>query len=158
MGLNTLTFRQCIPVSIGDAWDFFSAPSNLARITPPEMMFRITNGAAGQPIYEGMLITYTLYPFMMLPVQWETEITKVERPFFFEDRQKSGPYESWSHRHQFREIPGGVEMTDRIDYVLPMGAFGDLVNALIVSRRLDEVFAYRKGKVDEILGVFPKPH
>lgn len=82
MGLNTLTFRQCIPGSIGEAWDFFSAPSNLARITPPEMMFRIVNGAAGQPIYEGMLITYTLYPFMMLPVQWETEITKVERPFF----------------------------------------------------------------------------
>lgn len=44
-------------------------------------------------------------------------------------------------------------MTDRIDYVMPVGVFGDLVNALIVSRRLDEVFAYRKRKIGDILGV-----
>jgi ligand-binding SRPBCC domain-containing protein len=152
MGLNTLTFRQCIPVSIEEAWEFFSDPANLARITPPEMFFRIKSGSAWQQIYEGMLITYTLYPFMMLPVQWETEITRVERPFFFEDRRKSGPYADGLHRHEFREIPGGVEMTDRIDYVMPFGVFGDLVNALIVRRRLDEVFAFRKRKTGEILG------
>ena len=152
MGVNTLTYSQRIPVSIESAWSFFSSPENLARITPPEMFFRITNGSAGQQVYEGMLITYTLYPFMMLPVQWETEITRVERPFFFEDRQKSGPYADWLHRHEFQEIYGGVEMTDRIDYVMPFGTFGDLVNALIVRRRLDEVFAFRKRKTGEILG------
>ncbi len=152
MGSHSLTYKQCIPVSIVAAWDFFSSPANLARITPPEMMFRITNGASGQQIYEGMLISYTIYPFMMLPLQWETEITKVDKPFLFEDRQKSGPYESWHHQHQFREIPGGVEMTDQISYVMPMGAFGDLVNSLIVSRRLEEVFAYRQKKIEAILG------
>ena len=115
MGSNTLTYKQSIPVSIGEAWDFFSSPANLARITPPEMMFRITNGAGEQQIYEGMLICYTLYPFMMVPVQWETEITKVDKPFMFEDCQKSGPYESWHHQHQFCEIPGAVEMIDLID-------------------------------------------
>ncbi|NTV17791.1 MAG: cyclase, partial [Chlorobiaceae bacterium] len=47
---------------------------------------------------------------------------------------------------------GGVAMTDRIDYLMPLGAFGDLVNTLIVSRRLDEVFAYRKKRIEEILG------
>jgi ligand-binding SRPBCC domain-containing protein len=153
MGSHSLKYSQRIPVTIETAWNFFSSPVNLARITPPEMYFRITDGSAGQQIYEGMLITYTLYPFMMLPVKWETEITKVDRPFFFEDRQKSGPYESWHHRHLFREIPGGVEMTDLIDYTMPMGAFGDLVDLLIVNRRLDEVFAYRKRTVGEILGV-----
>lgn len=153
MGVSTLKYQQCIPVSIEEAWNFFSSPANLARITPPEMFFRITNGSAGKQIFEGMLVTYTLYPFMMLPVQWETEITRVNRPFLFEDRQKSGPYESWIHRHEFREIPGGVEMTDRIDYTMPFGMFGDLVNALIVSRRLDEVFAYRRRMTGEILGV-----
>ncbi len=152
MGSNTLTYKQSIPVSIGEAWDFFSSPANLARITPPEMMFSITNGVCGQKIYEGMLITYTIYPFMMLPVQWETEITKVDKPFLFEDCQKSGPYQSWQHRHEFREIPGRVEVTDHISYVMPLGVFGDLVNALIVSRRLEEVFTYRKIKIEEMLG------
>ncbi len=152
MGSHSLTYKQCIPVSIGEAWDFFSSPANLARITPPEMMFRITMGEGERPIYEGMLITYTLYPFMMLPMQWETEIIRVEKPFLFEDCQKSGPYESWQHRHEFRKIPGGVEVTDHISYVMPMEFFGDIVNTLIVSRRLEEVFRYRKIKIEEMLG------
>ena len=152
MASHSLTYKQSIPVSIGEAWDFFSSPANLARITPPEMMFRITSGASGQQIYEGMLISYTIYPFMMIPVQWETKITRVDKPFLFEDHQKSGPYESWHHQHQFCEIQGGVEMTDRIDYIMPMDFFGDLVNALIVSRRLEEVFTFRRKKIEEILG------
>jgi ligand-binding SRPBCC domain-containing protein len=154
MASHILKFVQQIPVSLDEAWSFFSSPGNLARITPPEMMFRITNGAGDKSIEEGMIITYTLYPFMMLPVRWETEITSVSRPFFFEDRQKSGPYESWHHRHIFSKIDGGVEMTDILEYRLPMDYFGELVNTLIVSRRLEEVFDYRRRKIVEILGAF----
>lgn len=152
MTLHTVTYVQQIPLDLDAVWNFFASPASLARITPPEMMVRITHGDGMQPLYEGMLISYTLYPFMMLPVRWETEITRVERPFLFEDSQKSGPYESWHHLHQFRAISGGVEMTDRVDYVMPMDFFGDLVNTLIVSRRLEEVFAYRKKRIEEILG------
>jgi len=152
MELHKLTYVQQIPVSIDVAWTFFSSPSNFVRITPPEMMVTITSGSREQSIYEGMIITYTLYPFMMLPVRWETEITKVTKPVFFEDIQKSGPYEYWHHRHTFKEIDGGVEMTDFLQYSLPMGYFGELVNMLIVSHRLEEVFNYRKKRVEEILG------
>ncbi|NTU93279.1 MAG: SRPBCC family protein [Chlorobiaceae bacterium] len=152
MSLHTRTWTQRIPVTIGEAWDFFSVPDNLSKITPPEMFFRITNASAAQPIREGMIITYTLYPFMLIPVSWATEITKVAKPEFFEDRQLEGPYEEWRHRHLFREIEHGVEMTDIVDYRLPLGAFGELVESLIVGRRLDEVFAYRRRRIAEILG------
>jgi ligand-binding SRPBCC domain-containing protein len=152
MGVNSLTYRQRIPVSAEKAWDFFAAPSNLAKITPPEMMVTITSGTAEEQIFEGMIITYTLYPFMMVPVRWETEIIKVSKPLFFEDVQNSGPYEYWHHRHSFREIDGGVEMIDSLDYALPMGLFGELVNTLIVSRRLEEVFRYRRERIEKLLG------
>ena len=109
MELHKLAYVQQIPVSIDVAWTFFSSPSNFVRITPPEMMVTITSGSGEQSIYEGMIITYTLYPFMMLPVRWETEITKVTKPVFFEDIQKSGPYEYWHHQHTFNGIDGGVE-------------------------------------------------
>ena len=153
MGIHSLTYTQRIPVSIDAAWNFFSAPANLARITPPEMFFTITGGSCEMSIFEGMLVTYTLYPFMMIPVRWETEIASVRKPFSFEDIQKSGPYEYWHHKHFFREIEGGVEMTDILEYRLPMDLFGELVNALIVNRRLEEVFGYRRKKIEEILGV-----
>ena len=66
--------------------------------------------------------------------------------------QNSGPYDYWHHRHTFREIEGGVEMTDFLQYSLPMGYFGELVNMLIVSLRLEEVFNYRKKRIEELLG------
>jgi hypothetical protein len=40
---------------------------------------RYNHCISGQKIYEGMLISYTIYLFMMLPVQWVTEITKVDK-------------------------------------------------------------------------------
>ena len=43
-------------------------------------------------------------------------------------------------------------MIDHVVYVMPMDFFGDIVNTLIVSRRLEEVFAYRRKKIEEILG------
>ncbi|MEI6847811.1 MAG: SRPBCC family protein [Chlorobiaceae bacterium] len=147
-----LTYIYQLPVSIDTAWNFFSNPGNLVRITPPEMMVTIISQTGEQCIYEGMIVTYTLYPFMMIPVKWETEITQVLRPCFFEDFQKSGPYEYWCHQHFFREIDGGVEMIDSLQYSLPMGFFGEIVNTFIVSRRLEEVFAYRREKIEKILG------
>lgn len=152
MSKHRKTYVQNIPVSLEQAWEFFSLPDNLSRITPPEMMFRITNGMQGMNIHEGMIITYTLYPFMMIPVNWTTEIVRVSKPDFFEDRQIRGPYEEWNHRHLFRVISGGVEMTDMIEYRLPLDLFGDLINEFVVARRLDEVFGYRRRKIGDILG------
>ena len=37
--------KQNIPISIEEAWDFFSSPSNLKVITPDYMGFEILFGA-----------------------------------------------------------------------------------------------------------------
>ncbi len=118
------------------------------------MMLKV-GGNAGMAMYEGMKLNFVLYPFLMIPVRWTTEIMKVSKPDFFEDWQLSGPYAEWHHRHLFKEIEGGTEMTDIVQYALPLGLFGEVVEALIVGRRLDEVFEYRRRKVAEILGAMP---
>ena len=56
MKIKTLTKVQFIPIDAGDCWDFFSDPSNLAKITPPEMGFKITSALAD--MYPGQIITY----------------------------------------------------------------------------------------------------
>ena len=38
-----LEYRQDLPISLDDAWDFFSRPENLARITPPDLGFEVTS-------------------------------------------------------------------------------------------------------------------
>ena len=42
-GIYTLTSSQILPISLEEAWEFFTVPTNLDKITPDEMNFRITN-------------------------------------------------------------------------------------------------------------------
>ena len=42
MKIYALERTELLPVSLGTAWDFFSDPNNLPRITPPELNLRIT--------------------------------------------------------------------------------------------------------------------
>ncbi len=150
---NSLIYTQKIPAGIDEVWDFFSDPHNLVKITPKEMFMRITNSDDVGSLYEGMTISYRLYPFFDFPVRWTTEIIRVERPCVFEDEQKSGPYDVWRHKHLFREIPGGVEMTDSILYRLPFGALGEFFNDVLIRRRLEYIFDYRRKKIEEIFGI-----
>ena len=100
--------EQFLPVDINTAWDFFSSPKNLALITPPELDFNILTALNGEEIYEGMIINYTVKPLLGIPLRWETEICRVEKPNFFTDRQLKGPYRLWEHTHSYTEVNKGI--------------------------------------------------
>lgn len=152
MAVHSLKKVQTIPVSLEKAWDFFSSPANLAAITPANMGFQIRSKYHGTRMYPGQIIEYTVKPLLGIPLYWMTEITHVEEGKFFVDEQRFGPYSLWHHQHHFREVPGGVEMTDIIHYKIPFWILGDLANALIVRRQLQQIFDYRYQKV---LALFP---
>jgi ligand-binding SRPBCC domain-containing protein len=133
---------QTLPTTLESAWDFFSDPGNLARITPPAMDFRITSPP--QPTtYAGQIITYTLRPLLGIRMSWTTEITHVSKPNFFVDEQRFGPYRFWHHQHFFREVDGGVEVRDLVHYLLIHDQLAGLVNRIIVAPRLKKIFDYR---------------
>ena len=142
---------QFVPVSQETAWDFFSAPVNLSKITPPEMAFLIHGELPGK-MYPGQFIQYTVNPLLGIPVHWVTEITHVREMEFFVDEQRIGPYRLWHHEHIFESMNGGVKMTDRVTYVLPFWFLGDIVHAVWVRRRLDSIFDFRTQKTTELFG------
>ena len=125
-------------------FDFFSAPENLGRITPPEMRFRIIEGP-GRRLREGDRIRYSIR-VMGLPVSWTTRIVSWQEGEAFADLQEKGPYRYWLHTHTFRDVGGEVEMTDVVEYELPFGILGRLFGSLLVKRQLDAIFNHR-GKV-----------
>lgn len=84
--------EQILPVSLQEAWDFFSSPKNLPKITAPELDFRILSRLNGEEIYKGMTIDYTVKPLLGIPVRWQTEIGEVKSKKYFTDRQIKGPY------------------------------------------------------------------
>ena len=134
------------------AWDFFSSPANLQRITPPEMGFEINSRFHGLRMYPGQLIEYKVRPLLGIPLYWMTEITQVQEPVYFIDQQRFGPYNFWHHQHHFKAIPGGVEMTDIVHYRIPFGLLGDLANWLFVKKKLQGIFQYRYKAVEELFG------
>lgn len=136
--------EQFLPIHIEKAWDFFSSAKNLAVITPPELNFNILTEVDGKEISEGMLIDYTLKPLFGVPVKWKTEISKVNKPQMFTDRQLKGPYQTWEHTHTFIQKDNGVLMTDELKYKLPFGFIGNIVHSLIVRKKIVDIFNYRR--------------
>lgn len=151
MTLFTFSVIQKLPISIPKAWDFFSNPKNLERITPPWLALKITSEIP-EEVYPGMIITYDVSPFLGIPINWVTEITHIVRPNLFVDEQRFGPYRFWHHKHLFREIPGGIEMQDIVHYAYRFGVLGRFVGALLVRDRLRDIFGYRHEKLKEFFG------
>ena len=150
--IHVLESTQTLPVSTDRAWDFFSDPRNLSKITPPELDFTVLT-ALPERIYAGMMIEYRVRPLLGIPARWLTEITHVEPGKFFVDEQRIGPYKIWHHEHHFRPLATGqTELYDRVTYVLPFGLFGNLVHPFLVKPQLSKIFAFREKRVRELFG------
>ncbi|MCB0801817.1 MAG: SRPBCC family protein [Flavobacteriales bacterium] len=142
-----------LPISIDEAWAFFSNPKNLKVITPEYMGFDITSQLYNDSMYNGMIITYKVRPVLNIPIRWMTEITHIHDRVFFVDEQRIGPYKIWHHQHHFKAIEGGVEMTDIIDYVVPFGFIGRFLEPILVRPKLNEIFSFRENKMKELFGL-----
>lgn len=150
-GVYFLRKEQLLPVDLLTAWTFFSSPNNLAKITPPEMDFKtLTTFKENAEIYTGMLIDYKVKPLFGVSMFWRTEITEVQKPYYFTDTQLKGPYRLWEHTHTFTEKENGVLMQDVVKYQLPLGPLGVLAHALLVRRKLESLFTFRKAAIERI--------
>jgi ligand-binding SRPBCC domain-containing protein len=150
MKLYQLKRSQCLPLAVDDAWEFFSRPSNLPRITPAWLNLTVTSSPP-DAMHPGMIITYRIYPLFRIPMTWITEITHVRQPYFFVDEQRFGPYRFWHHQHIFTPAAEGIEMHDIVHYALKFGLLGRLIHGCWLRRRLEHIFDYRKKQLHEHL-------
>ncbi len=153
MKIYKIHTKQNLPISKEEAWEFLSNPKNLKAITPEYMSFDILSGA-DRPMFAGQIIEYIVTPVLNIKTKWVTEITHVVGGKYFVDEQRFGPYALWHHKHFIKEIPGGIEMEDIIDYKLPMGILGQLMHPILVKPKLNEIFEYRRKKLIELFGEF----
>jgi ligand-binding SRPBCC domain-containing protein len=144
--------EHLLPISIEMAWSFFSSAKNLALITPPEMEFKILTKLDDKEIYEGLLIDYTVKPVLGIPLNWQTEIFKVDKPHSFADRQLKGPYKIWEHTHTFIQNENGTLMIDELKYQIPLGILGDLAHSIFVKKKVTEIFKFRERALEKIFG------
>ena len=145
-----LTSKQFLPISIEQGWDFLSNPENLAKITPPEMKFNIQSKSGDGRMFAGQIIKYKIQVPPGVNMNWMTEITHVDAPHYFVDEQRSGPYALWHHQHHLKSVDGGIEMTDEVNYALPMGFLGNIAHSLFVKKQLTEIFDFRHQILEDL--------
>ncbi len=150
-GIYSLEVEQFVPVSLAEAWAFFSSPGNLSKITPEHMGFKITSGAPDK-MYAGQIITYKVSPVPGIKTNWTTEITHVSEGRYFIDEQRFGPYRMWHHEHHFEEREDGVMMTDRVSYKLPFGFLGRIAHFIFVKKQLEQIFSFREKQLEKLFG------
>ena len=151
--LYSLHSTQKLPITIEEAWSFFSDPKNLNTITPDSMRF-VTLSGDDRKMFQGQVIHYKISPFPFVSMEWVTEITHVKNNEFFVDEQRFGPYKFWHHKHFFTPLENGILMEDIVHYKMPFGVLGNVLHPIVVRPKLEEIFAFRTEKLRSIFGEY----
>lgn len=149
MRVYTLEREQLLARPIDEVFEFFAQARNLERITPPLLRFVVLTPDP-LPMHVGTLIDYRLRVHG-LPIRWTSRIDEWVRGKAFVDRQVSGPYALWHHRHTFAPAAGGTLVRDRVRYALPFGVLGRIAHGLFVRRDLERIFEFRYAAVQREL-------
>lgn len=148
--MYVLERTQFVPRPRAAVFPFFADAANLEKLTPPFLGFTILTPP---PIamHAGTRIEYRI-KLNGIPMKWRTLIEAYEPGDMFIDRQEKGPYKLWRHTHTFKDVPGGTELGDRVEYQLPFGPLGTIAHALFVKRQLRTIFDYRAQVMTEMFG------
>lgn len=154
MKVHSLAQTQWLPIPVSEAWDFFSSPRNLEKMTPPGMGFEIVS-LPSETLYEGEIIEYKVKALPGVWIPWVSEIKALDEGKSFVDDQISGPFKFWHHRHSFEEKDGGTVVGDLIHYSVGFGPFGEIARHLVVKNQLAEMFAFRRATLEKKFPVTP---
>lgn len=150
--MTRLVFRcpKLLPVSPQTALTFHLKPGNLVRISP--FWIRAHRVEAPAVLHPGARVEVRVRAFGLLPQRWLVEIAVLQPPDVLVDVALQGPYRRWRHTHRFRSVPGGTEMTDEIEYELPGGWLGRLVDPVFHRPVLRAPFRERHARTARLLG------
>lgn len=137
-----------IPARIETAFQFFSKPENLDRITPPWLHFQFLTPLPVE-LKSGTLLDYRL-KLHGIPVKWQTQIVEWNPPFHFVDLQLRGPYKKWVHTHTFVEKDNGTVIEDNVLYAVPGFFLEPFINKYFVKPDINRIFEYRRKQLTEI--------
>ena len=164
---------QWIPFEVEEVFAFFAVPANLPLLMPPEQQARIDEMRlltpppvpAGSTILStvrniaagtGSEIDISFRPARWLPLRfhWTARIVEFEWNSHFADEMVHGPFKRMLHRHciaaQARNGVTGTLVTDRVEYVLPGGAIGNMADAQ-VRAQMAKGFAFRQKRLPLLL-------
>ncbi len=79
------------------------------------------------------------------------QITRFERPCFFEDTMLKGAFRHMRHEHHFQEKGGKTIMTDRFEYETPYGIIGAVFDKLVLKRHMTNFLLTRNRYIKDVV-------
>lgn len=145
--MATYMKKSFINCSKEQLFDFHLNTQNLAEITPKDIKLDLLTHNFTPKQSSTLEIKSTKY---FIPTYWKIEILKLERPCILIDKALESPFKSWIHQHRFEEIDGKTQLTDIIDFEMPFGLIGKLIEPFIL-KDLEKMFTFRHEKTKQIL-------
>lgn len=133
--------ESCIKASPEKVFAFHELPDAFERLIPPWENAQIIQKA--DITKTGSRAIIEMKVLGIFPVRWIAEHTKYEPPSMFEDVQISGPFQSWRHDHFVLPHVEGAVLRDEVHFEPPLGFLGELFVPLLVTPKLEKMFAYR---------------
>jgi ligand-binding SRPBCC domain-containing protein len=143
----TFEKRSVIPTTMEQMIAFHNDPRTLRWLTPPPIIMQKRYDTR-KSLTEGEL-EFVLW-FGPLPVKWTARHEPGPTDTSFRDRMIRGPMQFWLHQHSFREVPGGVELTDHLEYEHRAGLWGIFTRMLFGGLLLKFLFLYRHVRTKQI--------
>lgn len=127
---------------------FHESPGALERLTPPDQKVKLVEGGGSIRPGDRVVLEMKVGPF---PLRWVALHTEYDPPHLFADRQESGPFARWYHRHRFLDDGlGGTILRDEVDFDPPLGLLGRYLLGPLVARKLRRMFDHRHQMTKQI--------
>ena len=137
-----------INAPIERVFHFHDDTNNLLKITPKHIKVSFTTmGQQGV----GQDIFLTVRHLGIIPTSWHVRITEYQPPCRMVDEPIKGPFAGWKQIRIIESVPEGTKLTDVVEYELPFGWLGRLVNTIAVRKQIIGMFRYRQRRTKELL-------
>ncbi|MBI2729918.1 MAG: SRPBCC family protein [Sphingobacteriales bacterium] len=86
---------------------------------------------------------------LMKTRRFTSKITSMKTYDSFTDEMIKGDFKSFQHQHHFKQIENGTIIIDIINYEMPYGIIGQLVNGFYLHRYLESLIKKRNEVIKE---------
>lgn len=122
-------------------FSFHESPNALRSLMPPWEKMEVVESAGSLRPGSRVVLRGRAG---LIPIRWVAVHTEYEPPHLFADRQETGPFAWWYHRHLFLDDgQGGTILRDEVAYQPPLGFIGRWLGGGLIRRKLDRMFTYR---------------
>lgn len=141
MESSTLSFRSTFPIAAADLFAWHERPGAFERMLAPWEGAEVVSTSGSVQNGERTELRVRVGP---LWIRWIAEHTDYIAGRQFCDVQRRGPFAHWKHTHRVSEVDERhATLDDKIEFQLPLGALGRVVDCGSTVRRIERTFAYR---------------